>query len=256
MATKKKVSVEDIAVDEKLKSLYKLQSYVSEIDKIRTLRGELPLEVADLDDEIAGLGTRINKFELDSKELAENTKNEKAKIETSKTRIEKYNKQIENVRNSKEYDHLTKELEFETLEIELAEKKIRDNAEAEKKVKELIDNANDQLKEKNIDLAAKKKELDDIVSETKSQEEKIRDKSKKTEALIEPRLLSAFKRIRKNARNGLAIVPIQRGACGGCFNKIPPQRQMDIKMGKQIIVCEYCGRIMIDPEMVGIKIED
>ncbi len=256
MATKKKVAVEDVAVEEKLKSLYKLQSYMSEIDKIRTLRGELPLEVADLDDDIAGLGTRINKYNLDIKELAENTKSEKVKIENSNARIEKYNKQIENVRNSKEYDHLTKELEFETLEIELAEKKIRDNADAEKRIKDLIAAANEQLKEKNIDLDAKKKELDDIVSETKSQEEKIRDKAKKTEALIEPRLLSAFKRIRKNARNGLAIVPIQRGACGGCFNKIPPQRQMDIKLGKKVIVCEYCGRIMIDPDMVGVKVDE
>lgn len=255
MATKKKTSVEDIAVEEKLKSLYKLQSFLSEIDKIRTLRGELPLEVADLDDEIAGLGTRINKLELDLKDLSDRTKTEKIKIETSKARIEKYNTQLENVRNSKEYDHLSKEIEFETLEIELAEKHIRDNAEAEKKVKQLVAAANDQLKEKNIDLTAKKKELDDIVSETKSQEEKLREKAKKTEALIEPRLLSALKRIRKNARNGLGIVPIQRGACGGCFNKIPPQRQMDIKMGKKVIVCEYCGRIMIDPEMVGIEAE-
>lgn len=255
MATKKKTSVEDIAVEEKLKSLYKLQSFLSEIDKIRTLRGELPLEVADLDDEIAGLGTRINKLELDLKDLSDRTKTEKIKIETSKARIEKYTNQLENVRNSKEYDHLSKEIEFETLEIELAEKHIRDNAEAEKKVKQLLAAANDQLKEKNIDLAAKKKELDDIVSETKSQEEKLREKAKKTEALIEPRLLTALKRIRKNARNGLGIVPIQRGACGGCFNKIPPQRQMDIKMGKKVIVCEYCGRIMIDPEMVGIEAE-
>lgn len=255
MATKKKTSVEDIAVEEKLKSLYKLQSFLSEIDKIRTLRGELPLEVADLDDEIAGLGTRINKLELDLKDLSDRTKTEKIKIETSKARIEKYTNQLENVRNSKEYDHLSKEIEFETLEIELAEKHIRDNAEAEKKVKQLVAAANDQLKEKNIDLAAKKKELDDIVSETKSQEEKLREKAKKTEALIEPRLLTALKRIRKNARNGLGIVPIQRGACGGCFNKIPPQRQMDIKMGKKVIVCEYCGRIMIDPEMVGIEAE-
>lgn len=252
---KKKVSVEDIAVDEKLKSLYKLQSFLSEIDKIRTLRGELPLEVADLDDEIAGLGTRINKLELDLKGLDEKTKGEKIKIEASQSKISRYNTQLENVRNSKEYDHLTKEVEYETLEIELAEKFIRENGEQEKILKEKIANANEALKEKNIDLAAKNKELDDIVSETKSQEEKIREKAKKTEALIEPRLLTAFKRIRKNARNGLGIVPIQRAACGGCFNKIPPQRQMDIKLGKKVIVCEYCGRIQIDPEMVGLVVE-
>lgn len=255
MATRKKTTVEDIAVDEKLKSLYKLQFYLSEIDKIKTLRGELPLEVADLDDEIAGLGTRINKFKLDLKELSDMTKQEKFKIETSKTKIEKYNKQLENVRNSKEFDHLSKEVEFETLEIELAEKHICENTQSEKLIKEQIASAQEQLKEKNFDLEAKKKELDEIVSETKAQEEKIREKAKKTETTIEPRLLTAFKRIRKNARNGLGIVPIQRGACGGCFNKIPPQKQMDIKMGKKIIVCEYCGRIMIDPELAGITTE-
>ncbi|MDD3788035.1 MAG: C4-type zinc ribbon domain-containing protein, partial [Petrimonas sp.] len=175
------------------------------------------------------------------------------KIETSKAKIEKYNKQIDNVRNSKEYDHLSKEIEFETLEIELAEKRIREFTQDTKSMKEQVDTANEQLKEKTLDLDQKKKELDDIVGETKAQEEKIRDKAKKMEASVEPRLLTAFKRIRKNARNGLGIVPIQRGACGGCFNKIPPQKQMDIKLGKKIIVCEYCGRIMIDPEMAGIS---
>ena len=252
MATKKKTTVEDVAVDEKLKALFKLQSYLSEIDKIKTLRGELPLEVADLDDEIAGLGTRLNKFELDLKELDELNKQEKNKIESSKTKVEKYTKQLDNVRNSKEYDHLSKEIEFENLEIELAQKHIRDNAATEKNLQEQIAQANELLKEKTGDLEQKRKELDEIVSETKSQEEKIREKAKKTETAIEPRLLSAFKRIRKNARNGLGIVPIQRGTCGGYFNKIPPQKQMDIKMGKKIIVCEYCGRIMIDPELAGI----
>lgn len=252
---KKKTSIEDIAVEEKLQALFTLQSYLSEIDKIRTLRGELPLEVSDLDDEIAGLDTRINKFELEIKELGEKSKEEKRKIEASKTRIEKYTTQIDNVRNSKEYDHLSKEIEFETLEVELAEKHIKDNAQIEKTIKEKIAEANEELKEKTFDLNAKKKELDDIVSETKSQEEKIRTKAKKTETTIEPRLLTAFKRIRKNARNGLGIVPIQRGACGGCFNKIPPQKQLDIKLGKKIIVCEYCGRIMIDPELAGIEEE-
>ena len=252
MATRKKSTEQEVSVEEKLKSLYKLQSYLSEIDRIKTLRGELPLEVADLDDEIAGLGTRINNFELELKQLDENTKQQKGKIETSKTKIEKYNKQLENVRNSKEYDHLSKEIEFETLEIELSEKHIREYVQQVSIIKEQIDAANELLKDKTSDLEHKKKELDDIVSETKAQEEKIREKAKKTEATIEPRLLTAFKRIRKNARNGLGIVPIQRGACGGCFNKIPPQKQMDIKLGKKIIVCEYCGRIMIDPEMAGI----
>jgi predicted nucleic acid-binding Zn-ribbon protein len=186
------------------------------------------------------------------KELEENTRLQKGKIETSRSKIEKYNKQLENVRNSKEYDHLSKEIEFETLEIELSEKHIREFTQDIASIKEQIEAASELLKEKTADLEQKKKELDDIVSETKAQEEKIREKAKKTETTIEPRLLTAFKRIRKNARNGLGVVPIQRGACGGCFNKIPPQKQMDIKLGKKIIVCEYCGRIMIDPEMAGI----
>lgn len=252
MATRKKSAEQEVSVEDKLKSLFKLQSYLSEIDRIKTLRGELPLEVADLDDEIAGLGTRINNFELELKELDSNTKLQKGKIETSKAKIEKYNTQLENVRNSKEYDHLSKEIEFETLEIELSEKHIREFGLETIKVKEQIEMASELLKDKTSDLEHKKKELDDIVSETKAQEEKIREKAKKTETTIEPRLLTAFKRIRKNARNGLGVVPIQRGACGGCFNKIPPQKQMDIKLGKKVIVCEYCGRIMIDPEMAGI----
>ncbi|MFA6752611.1 MAG: C4-type zinc ribbon domain-containing protein [Fermentimonas sp.] len=252
MATKKAKAEQEVSVEDKLKSLFKLQSYLSEIDRIKTLRGELPLEVADLDDEIAGLGTRINNFQLELKQLDENIKAQKGKIETSKTKIEKYNKQLDNVRNSKEYDHLSKEIEFETLEIALSEKHIREFEEDIVAIKEQINDANEQLKDKTADIDHKKKELDDIVSETKAKEEKIREKAKKTETTIEPRLLTAFKRIRKNARNGLGVVPIQRGACGGCFNKIPPQKQMDIKLRKKVIVCEYCGRIMIDPEIAGV----
>ncbi len=249
---RKKVE-QEVSVEDKLKALHKLQSYLSEVDRIKTLRGELPLEVADLDDEIAGLGTRINNYELETKQLEEKTNLSKGKIDTSKIKIEKYTKQLDNVRNSKEYDHLSKEIEFETLEIELAEKHIREFKQEISNIAESIKEANELLKEKTADLDHKKKELEDIVSETKAQEEKIREKAKKTETTIEPRLLSAFKRIRKNARNGLGLVPIQRGACGGCFNKIPPQKQMDIKLGKKVIVCEYCGRIMIDPEMAGIS---
>lgn len=254
MATKKRTKKEkEVSVEDRLRTLYKLQMYLSEIDSIKTLRGELPLEVADLDDEIAGLGTRINKFELDLKEIESNSLQQKLKIETSKAKIEKYNTQLENVRNNKEFDHLTKEVEYETLEIELAEKRAREFSQLQKDITLKIEEANAQLNEKKLDLEHKQKELEDIVSETKANEEKIREKAKKVEASIEPRLVTAFRRIRKNARNGLGIVPIQRGACGGCFNKIPPQRQMDIKLGKKIIVCEYCGRIMIDPEFAGIK---
>ena len=254
MAAKRSTKKEkEVSVEERLRTLYKLQMYLSDIDRIKTLRGELPLEVADLDDEIAGLGTRISKFDLDSKEIGSNITEQKIKVETSNAKIERYTTQLENVRNNKEFDHLTKEVEYETLEIELAEKRMREFGEKQKELDKLIEDANNELKEKKLDLDHKQKELDDIVSETKAKEEKIRDKAKKVEASIEPRLVTAFRRIRKNARNGLGIVPIQRGACGGCFNKIPPQRQMDIKMGKKIIVCEYCGRIMVDPEIAGIK---
>ena len=254
MATKKRTKKEkEVSVEDRLRTLFKLQMYLSEIDAIKTLRGELPLEVADLDDEIAGLGTRINKFELDLKEIESNSLQQKLKIETSNAKIVKYNTQLENVRNNKEFDHLTKEVEYETLEIELAEKRAREFSQLQKDIALKIEEANAQLNEKKLDLEHKQKELEDIVSETKANEEKIREKAKKVEASIEPRLVTAFRRIRKNARNGLGIVPIQRGACGGCFNKIPPQRQMDIKLGKKIIVCEYCGRIMIDPEFAGIK---
>ena len=206
MATKKKSADKDVSVEERLKSLFKLQSYLSEIDRIKTLRGELPLEVADLDDEIAGLGTRINNFELELKELDDNTKLKKGKIETSKSRIEKYNTQLENVRNSKEYDHLSKEIEFETLDIELSEKHIREYGQEILTIKEQIKEAEELLKDKTSDLEHKKKELEDIVSETKNQEEKIRE-GKENRDNHRARLLSAFKRIRKNARNGWVLCP-------------------------------------------------
>lgn len=252
MATRKKVE-QEVGVDEKLKALAKLQMYLSDIDRIKTLRGELPHEVADLEDEIVGLGTRMNNLELELKNKADQVNIYREKIEVSKTKIERYTGQIDNVRNSKEYDHLTKELEYENLEIELAEKKIRDAQDESVRLEALVETSKQQLADRSADLEHKKEELDEIVSETKSQEEKLRDKAKKAEATIDPRLLAAFKRIRKNARNGLAVVPLQRGACGGCFNKIPPQKQMDVKLGKKVIVCEYCGRIMIDPEYLGLE---
>lgn len=180
MATRKKSVEQEVSVEDKLKALQKLQSNLSEIDRIKTLRGELPLEVADLDDEIAGLGTRINNFQLETKQLDESINSHKGKIETGKIKIEKYNKQLENVRNSKEYDHLSKEIEFETLEIALAEKHIREFEENKANLKEQIEEANEILKDRSADLEHKKKELDDIVSETKAKEEKIREKDRKS----------------------------------------------------------------------------
>lgn len=248
----KKAVEKEITVEDKLKTLYTLQEKLSEIDKIKILRGELPLEVADLDDEIAGLKTRIGKHETDLKDLETAIANQKQKIKDCTLKVEKYKEQVDNVRNNKEFDHLSKEIEFETLEIELAEKRIKEFTYESKNLAEQIAESKTFLNDRTGDLTQKKDELEEIIAETKQQEEQIREDVKETEAAVEPRLLHAFKRIRKSARNGLAIVCIERGACGGCFNKIPPQKQMDIKIGKKIIVCEYCGRIMIDPELAGV----
>ena len=245
----------DLSVEEKLKTLYQLQSALSSIDEKRALRGELPLEVQDLEDEIAGLTTRVEKIknEIDEFQRAITMKN--GEINDAKASVERYQAQLNEVKNNREYDTLSKEIEFQTLEIELCNKKIREanNRIAEKK-EELA--ANEELiKEREGDLEVKKNELEEIMTETRAEEDKLKEKVKDLEAKIENRLLTSFKRIRKNARNGLGIVYVQRDACGGCFNKIPPQRQLDIKMHKKIIVCEYCGRIMIDPELAGVKID-
>ena len=241
----------EITVEEKLKTLYSLQQKSSEIDNIKILREELPLEVADLEDEIIGLETRIKKYEAELKESDTAVSHQKQKAKDSTLKIEKYKEQLDNVRNNREFDHLSKEIEFETLEIELSEKRIREFAQESKNLSEQIEKSKAFLTERSADLAQKKEELDNIVAETKQQEEQLREDVKEIETEVEPRLLQAFKRIRKSARNGLAVVCIERGACGGCFNKIPPQKQMDIKIGKKIIVCEYCGRIMIDPELIA-----
>ena len=255
MAREAKKDPSELTVEEKLKALYQLQTMLSEIDKIKTLRGELPLEVQDLEDEVAGLSTRIEKIKADIEELKSNIATKKIEIETAKTSVEKYKAQQDNVRNNREYDVLTKEIEFQSLEIELCEKRIKEYIAAEKAKSEEIEHSNQDLDERKKDLEAKKSELEEIVSETKQEEEKLREKAKVLETTIEPRLLQAFKRIRKNSRNGLGIVYVQRDACGGCFNKIPPQRQLDIRSRKKVIVCEYCGRIMIDPELAGVQIE-
>ena len=251
MATEKQSAEKEVTVEEKLSRLYQLQTMVTEIDKIKTLRGELPLEVQDLEDEIAGLETRLQNYQSEIKYFETSVVEQKNKIADSTGLIEKYKSQLDNVRNNREFDNLSKEIEFQGLEIEFSEKKIREFSAAAVAKREEIAQITETLDGRKADLAQKQGELEEIVSETKQEEEKLREKAKKLEASIEPRLLSAFKRIRKGARNGLAVVCIERGACGGCFNKIPPQKQMDIKIGKKIIVCEYCGRIMIDPELIA-----
>ena len=255
MARKKELSPAEMPVEEKLKYLYQLQCMLSEIDKIRILRGELPLEVEDLEDEIGGLQTRIENARQDVDSIRGRIAELKEKIDSANQRLGDYHQQLDNVRNSREYDLLNKEIEFQNLEIELAQKRIREAVNAEHDKETLIEESEKALAERQQDLEEKKNELDEIVAETKAEEEKLREKAKNLEMQIEPRLLQAFKRIRKNSRNGLGIVYVQRDACGGCFAKIPPQRQLDVRMRKKIIVCEYCGRILIDPELAGVKIE-
>jgi len=254
MSTQYREEDKTVPISEKLKALFELQTVASDIDKIKTLRGELPLEVQDLEDDITGLKTRISNFDDDVRSLETSIQNRKAAIKESEALIAKYTEQQNNVRNNREYDSLSKEIEFQKLEIELSEKRIREFT-AEMKIKsETIESSKVQLSEREEDLDRKKKELDEITAETKIEEEKLKSKGEKIENMIEARLLTAFKRIRKNARNGLAVVTVQRDACGGCFNKIPPQRQMDIANRKKIIVCEYCGRILVDKDIMDAEV--
>ena len=253
MAKKKETVSTEMSVEEKLKNLYQLQLMLSEIDKIRILRGELPLEVEDLEDEIEGLKTRIENTQKDVSDLRSRINEMKTKIDLASQQLAKYKEQLDNVANNREYDLLNKEIEFQQLEVELCNKRIREATAQEKSKEEYLEKNQQILEGRNQDLEIKKNELDEIIAETKAEEEKLREKSKNLELSIEPRLLQAFKRIRKNSRNGLGIVYVQRDACGGCFAKIPPQRQLDVRMRKKIIVCEYCGRILIDPELAGVQ---
>ena len=245
----------ELSVEERLKTLYQLQTALSAIDEKRALRGELPLEVQDLEDEIEGLTPRVDKIAADIADYQKAITQKKGEIADAEASVERYKAQLNEVKNNREYDTLSKEIEFQTLEIELCNKKIREanNKIADKEQEKA--NSEALIAERQGDLDVKKNELEEIMEETRVEEEKLKEQVKNLEAKIEGRLLTSFKRIRKNARNGLGIVYVQRDACGGCFNKIPPQRQLDIKMHKKIIVCEYCGRIMIDPELAGVKVE-
>ncbi len=245
----------DLTVEERLKALYQLQTTLSAIDEKKALRGELPLEVQDLEDEIVGLTTRMEKIQGEIDEFRQAISMKKADIEEAKASIDRYTKQLDDVQNNRQYDTLTKEIEFQSLEIELCNKKIREaNTRIEEREGDL-QQAKELIDERHQILEEKKSELDEIMNETRAAEEELKEKAKVLEMKIESRLLASFKRIRKNARNGLGIVYVQRDACGGCFNKIPPQRQLDIKMHKKVIVCEYCGRILVDPELAGVKID-
>ena len=237
-------------VEARIKDLYQLQYFDSEIDKIKILRGELPLEVQDLEDELAGLETRVTNFEEEVNELESAVSKKKNEIADAESLIKKYQSQQDNVRNNREYDSLSKEIEFQTLEIQLCEKRIKEFAARLDEKKGLIDQSKSDFEERKADLEAKKKELDEIIAETQKDEDNLTSKSREISERIEDRLLAAYRRIRKNARNGLAVVMVERDACGGCFNRIPPQRQLDIRSRKKIIVCEFCGRILVDPDIM------
>ena len=246
------VEEQEITVERKLIELYTLQQVDSKIDKIRIIRGELPLEVQDLEDEIAGMETRIAKFNEELEKFTNDIASYKNKIKEATALIKKYEEQQNNVRNNREYESLTKEIEYQSLDIQLCEKRINDCTKKSEMLKISLNETNTRLEERKGDLELKKNELSSIVEETEKEEQDLMARSQESEQLIEERLLTAYKRIRKNARNGLAVVKIERDACGGCYNKIPPQHQLDIRMHKKIIVCEYCGRILIDQDIVDM----
>ena len=249
MAVKeKKGEVAEMSVAEKLQALYELQQVDTEIDKIKILRGELPLEVQDLEDEVAGLETRIGNIESEVEVLQDSISKKNNEIINAQSLIKKYEEQQNNVRNNREFDSISKEMEFQTLEIELAEKRKKEFSEQVAGKETLIAESKVVLEERQGDLAGKKSELDEIIADTKKEEEIMSKKRISIEGIIEPRLFTAYEKIRDNARNGLAVVTVERDACGGCFNKIPPQRQLDIASRKKIIVCEYCGRILVNTE--------
>ena len=244
----------DVTIEERLKALYNLQQIDTAIDKIRIVRGELPLEVQDLEDEIAGLETRVKNYTDEVNVFEDTIVQKKQQMKDSLALIKKYEEQQNKVRNNREFDSLTKEIEFQNLEIQLCEKRIKEAKANIAAKNEFVEKAQAELDERKSDLKHKKAELDDIIKETEKEEKSLIKQSEKAEEIMDERLLTAYKRIRSNARNGLAVVTVSRDACGGCFNNIPPQRQMDIRMRKKIIVCEYCGRILVDQELAGVEV--
>ncbi|MBE9467597.1 MAG: hypothetical protein IMY72_04645 [Bacteroidetes bacterium] len=243
----------ELTVEDKLRALYTLQQVDTDINKIKILRGELPLEIQDLEDELVGLETRINNFNEEVEKLDSELKNRKNEIINADTLIKKYKAQQMNVRNNREYDSLSKEIEFQTLEIELYNKKNNEYSSIIEQKNLIIAKSKENFEERKGDLDTKKAELENIIEETKKEEERLVKKAEEIEHKIDERLVTAYNRIRKNARNGLAVVTVQRDACGGCFNKIPPQRQVDVRSRKKIIVCEYCGRILVDDDIIKVE---
>ena len=241
----------EVSVEQKLVALYTLQQVDSKIDEIRAYRGNLPLEIQDMEDEIAGLETRITNFKEESKKHQKDISDYKIKIKEIEALIKKYEEQQNNVRNNREYDSLTKEIEYQQLDIQLSEKRIREITAKDNDVATKVAEAQMRLTELKSSMDEKKEELHSLVEGTEKEEEQLLQRSAECEKLVEDRLLVAYKRIRKNARNGLAVVGIFDEACGGCFNRIPPQHQLDICTHKKIIVCEYCGRILVDKGIIA-----
>lgn len=245
MATQKKTAEVDYSMQEKIVALYELQKIDSQIDEINKVKGELPLEVQDLEDELAGLKTRIDNINAEIDELNTLTKQRKREVDQAKILIGNYKEQQNNVRNNREFDAITKEIEYQELEIELAEKRLKEYAAGVKVKKAQLEEAEEVMNGRAVDLTAKKSELQSIEAETTPQIEKFEAQSATVKAKIDERLLAAYERIRRNVRNGLAVVTVRRDACGGCYNRIPPQRQVEIRQGKKVIICEYCGRILV-----------
>ena len=247
-AAKNKATEADYSMEEKIMALYELQQIDSKIDEINKIKGELPLEVQDLEDEIAGLRTRIENINNESEELNQLTRQRKREADESKALIDKYEEQQNNVRNNREFDALSKEVEYQKLEIELANKRLKEYAAAIKIKKAQAEEAEAIAEDRTLDLNQKRAELESIEEETAKEVDALKVQEDEASAKIDERMLTAYRRIRKNMHNGLAVVTVKRDACGGCYNRIPPQRQVDIRQNKKIIICEYCGRILVaDP---------
>ena len=248
MATKKKTAEVDYSMYEKIVALYELQKIDSQIDEINKVKGELPLEVEDLEDTVAGLNTRLENINREIDELVSLTRQRQREIEEANALINRYKEQQGNVRNNREYESLEKEIEYQLLEITLAEKRLKEYAGASKAKKVTLESTQNELSERQADLDVKRQELDGIESETADEVKNLTAKAQVAQSKIDERLLSAYNRIRSKVRNGLAVVTVKRDACSGCFNRIPPQRQADIRLGKKLIVCESCGRIRVPGE--------
>lgn len=245
----------EASVEGKLRALYELQLIDSKIDRLRTIRGELPLEVADLEDTVTGLETRLANATGEMEELENQLNEKKQAIKDYQANIKKYEAQQTKVRNNREYDAITKEIEFQNLEIQLAEKRMKEAKFQIQSRTDLLENSKIEFEERSKDLQVKKAELDEIIAETEKDEQDLLKQSEIASKIIEDRLLNAYRRIRSNTKNGLAVVAVERDACGGCYNKIPPQRQLDIRTNKKIIVCEHCGRILVDGLLIPDNID-